>query len=205
METHWPSLQVKDPEPQEVTFTRVFLEFDLAVQGSSVTVEKSKSCNPSNIEISDEVLEQDFLLILISFVLNCTSQLHFDCLSGQTTAKLACLNWTRCCWSICRGITSSRHGPEWRGTRCRTLTPGTVLLHWWYLPGHSVCTEDSTEWSWAHLSATSSDSWCDSAAGRRLTSRTPPSDCCTSPRHCTACWLPRAGARERWRWQMTTN
>ena len=60
METHWPSLQVKDPEPQEVTFTRVFLEFDLAVQGSSVTVEKSKSCNPSNIEISDEVLENDF-------------------------------------------------------------------------------------------------------------------------------------------------
>ena len=56
METHWPSLQVKEPEPQDVTFTWIFLESDLTVQGSSFTWDTSNSCSPSSIEISDEKL-----------------------------------------------------------------------------------------------------------------------------------------------------
>ena len=34
METHWPSLQVKDPDSQEVTFTLTCLLEDLAVQAT---------------------------------------------------------------------------------------------------------------------------------------------------------------------------
>ena len=54
METHCPSLQVKLPEPQDVTFTLIFLESDLTVQGSSFTRETSNSCSPSSREISEE-------------------------------------------------------------------------------------------------------------------------------------------------------
>ena len=54
METHWPSLQVKDPEPQEVTFTLITLESEYTVQGSSFTRETSNSCSPNNMEISEE-------------------------------------------------------------------------------------------------------------------------------------------------------
>ena len=43
METHCPSLQVKDPRGQAVTFTLICLELDLAVQGSLITFEKSNS------------------------------------------------------------------------------------------------------------------------------------------------------------------
>ena len=62
METHWPSLQVKDPEPQDVTFTWIFLESDLTVHGSSFTSETSNTCRPSSREISEEKLrlEIDF-------------------------------------------------------------------------------------------------------------------------------------------------
>ena len=64
METHWPSLQVKEPEPQDVTFTWIFLESDLTVQGSSFTSETSNSCSPSNREISEEKLEGPILILV---------------------------------------------------------------------------------------------------------------------------------------------
>ena len=60
METHWPSLQVKDPEPQDVTFTWIFLESDLTVQGSSFTRETSNTCSPSSREISEAKLRVEF-------------------------------------------------------------------------------------------------------------------------------------------------
>ena len=56
METHSPSLQVKDPGPQAVTFTWICLELDLAVQGSLITLEKSNSCWPNRREISEAKL-----------------------------------------------------------------------------------------------------------------------------------------------------
>ena len=59
METHWPSLQVKEPELQDVTFTWIFLESDLTVQGSSFTSETSNTCRPSSREISEEKLRDE--------------------------------------------------------------------------------------------------------------------------------------------------
>ena len=58
METHSPSLQVKDPAPQAVTFTWICLELERAVQGSLITLEKSNSCWPNSREISDAKLRQ---------------------------------------------------------------------------------------------------------------------------------------------------
>ena len=64
METHWPSLQVKDPEPQDVTFTWIFLESDLTVQGSSFTSETSNTWSPSSREISEAKLEFNFSILI---------------------------------------------------------------------------------------------------------------------------------------------
>ena len=53
-------MQVKEPEPQDVTFTWIFFESDLTVQGSSFTSETSNTCSPSNREISEEKLRVEF-------------------------------------------------------------------------------------------------------------------------------------------------
>ena len=66
METHWPSLQVKDPGGQAVTFTLICLELDLAVQGSLMTLEKSNSCRPSRREISEAKLDNKVIESLYS-------------------------------------------------------------------------------------------------------------------------------------------